>query len=678
MELVFEIFSEEIPARMQAAAKKTFAELAKKEFKTADIAFKSLNSFISPRRLVLVIQGLDFSKTLVEKFIYKKGPSSSASEKELEQFKTSLQSQKFEIITKEIQGEKYFFAKLIKPQESPQKLVKHILERIIHEFPWPKSMRWDTSAVKWVRPIRNLLCILNEKILPVKYGNLIANNISSGHRFLSPKKFSVTSAKDYFSNLKKGKVILDSEERKLKIKNEITNKLPQSLKMIEDEPLLEEVAGLVEYPFVLIGKLDKKFLNLPKEIIISSLRTHQKYFTVKDSRGKLAPYFIVVSNMEIKNNAAEILKGNQKVLRARLDDAQFFFKEDTKNTFDSKVVALKKIIFHEKLGTVFEKVSQTEKLIEKISKLLPIKFNLNFAKRAAQLSKADLTTNLVKEFPELQGIIGKYYAALDGENKIVTGAIAEHYLPKGKEEKFPSSIEGGIVAIADKIITLVGLFSIGEIPTSSKDPYSLRRQAVGIIKLICHFKIDLNIKELIECALALLKKNKSETSKTITEFLFNRFKFFLKSKFKPDLIEAVLAVSIGNFYSDFNKLNYLNKFINSKEGQKTFLSIKRVLNILEPASKNFSKLNEKLFNKYEKNLYSTLIKIQSKIQPIIAQQDHIAALKIFTELAKAINGFFDKVLVMDDDPSLRANRLALLQKVSQIFISFANFSYIEL
>jgi glycyl-tRNA synthetase beta chain len=676
MELVFEIFSEEIPARMQAGARRTMIALATKEFASADISFKSLNAFVSPRRLALIVQGLDFSKALTEKFIYKKGPSDTASAEELSKFKFLFKSQKFELTTKEIQGQKYFFAKLSKPKENPQALIAHALERILQEFPWPKSMRWDISNVKWVRPIRNLLCVLDGKTLPIKYGDLTSNNISFGHRFLSPKSFSVHSAKNYFDGLKKGKVLLDLDERKRVIKKQIEDKLT-SLRIVEDEGLLEEVAGLVEYPFTLLGDIDKKFLELPKEIIVSSLKTHQKYFTVEDKNGKLAPHFIVVSNMNTRGNDKEILDGNQKVLRARLADAQFFFKEDRATSLASKVDALKKIIFHEKLGTVFGKVSTMEALVEKISTLAQIKFDLANAKRAAYLSKADLTTNLVKEFPELQGVIGKYYAKLDGENKIVAEAIANHYLPKGKGENFPASIEGAVVAIADKVSTLVGLFAAKEIPTSSKDPYALRRQALGIIKLLCHFKISLNTHELVDYALALFKHTDIKTSKAVTEFLFNRFKFFLKDQFKPNLIEAVLATSSGNFYSDFNKLICLTNFINSKEGNETFLSIKRILSLLEPVKK-FSTLDKKLFNTHEKNLYAALTQAKTEVQQSITKENFEATLKIFNQLAKKIDVFFDKVLIMDDDHTIRANRISLLQEVGKPFLRFADFSHIDL
>ncbi|NRA73575.1 MAG: glycine--tRNA ligase subunit beta [Rickettsiales bacterium] len=680
MELVFEIFSEEIPARMQATARKHLAESSQKIFKANDINFESLNSFVTPRRLTLIADGLDFSKALADKFIYKKGPNCNASSKELDEFKASFHEQDFEIITKEIKNEKYFFAKLSKPKESPEILIKRILERIMAEFPWSKSMRWDESSVKWVRPIRNLLCVLNGKIIPVQYGKIIANTISYGHRFLAPKSFIVNSIKEYFSHLKNGKVILDSEERKTKIKEGITDKINKlDLTLVEDESLLEEVAGLVEYPFVLLGEIDKEFLTLPEEIITITLKTHQKYFTLRNKNGKLAPYFIIVANIETSKNSQQIIAGNQKVLCARLADSQFFFNEDTKTTLESKVTKLKNIIFHEKLGTVFAKVCYMEKFIKHISDLSQIKFDIALAKRAAHLSKTDLTTNLVKELPELQGIIGKYYAELDGENKIVSQAIADHYLPKGKEEKLPSTIEGGIVAIADKIITLVGLFSAGEIPTSSKDPYALRRQALGIIKLICHFKINLNTLELINNALSLLvKKNTTEISGVVTKFLFNRFKFFLKDHFKSDLIESVLSTSTDSFYSDFYKLECLTEFANSKQGHTTFLNIKRVSNILTQTDKIPSILNQKLFNDQEELLYAALIKTQTKIKPMLAQNNYDLVLKTFAEFAKEIDVFFDKILVMDKDPKIRINRLALLKKLEECFLTFADFSCIEI
>jgi glycyl-tRNA synthetase beta chain len=677
MELVFEIFSEEIPARMQSNARKSLAELAAHEFKALEIEFKNLESFVTPRRLALVVQGLDFSKTQIENFIYKKGQSCNGAANELEDFKTSLQSQRFEIIKKSIQGEDYFFAKITKQIEAPEELMKKILERMLHSFTWPKSMRWDSSSVKWIRPIRNLLSVLDGNVLPIKYGEVIANNSSFGHKFLSPEKFFVQSAQDYFSNLKQGKVILNLEERKSEIKNQIA-KLLGGLNVIEDEDLLEEVAGLVEYPTALLGEIDKKFLTLPREVIISALRTHQKYFVVEDARGKLSHNFVVVSNIKTKDNDEEILKGNQKVLRARLEDAQFFFNEDRETSLESKLQALKKIIFHEKIGTVFEKTLYTENLVQKISELAQNKFNLALTKRAALLAKSDLTTNLVNEFPELQGIIGKYYAELDGEDQIVSNAIADHYLPKGKEENFPASIEGGVLSIADKIITLTSLFAAGEAPTSSKDPFALRRQAVGIIKLLCHFKISLNITSLIDYSLTLLTVSTRELTKTITDFLYNRFKFFLKDHFKVSLIEAVLSASSGDFYSDYNKLICLTKFIDSNEGNKTLLSIKRIINILAVSKETPSTINESLFNEHEKNLYEALLKANSEIKLLLSNANHEATLKLFANLAIPIEIFFEKILVMYDNKDIRTNRLALLKEIEKLFLSFANFLSIDL
>jgi len=619
LELILEIFSEELPARMQSRARTSLAETAKKEFKSAGIDFESLNTFVSARRLTLIMQ---------------------------------------------ISAE---------PKEKLDDIVKRTLERILKEFSWPKSMRWDDSSVKWVRPIRNLLCVLDGKTIPIKYGNVVANNISFGHRFLAPKSFFVSSSKDYFSGLKKGKVMLELEERKLAINDQIAKKLI-SLQIISDERLLEEVAGLVEYPVVLLGEIDKEFLTLPREVIISAVKNHQKYFVVEGKNGKLAPHFVMVSNITTKDGGEEILKGNQRVLRARLADAQFFFDEDRSTSLESKVESLKKIIFHERLGTLFDKVSQIEQLVEKVEELSQDNFSLNYAKRAAHLSKADLTTNLVKEFPELQGTIGSYYAELDGENKIVAEAIADHYLPKGKNEKFPVRIEGAVVAIADKVSTLTSLFAAGEIPTSSKDPYSLRRQALGIIKLLCHFKISLSAPKLVEYGLALLNATGPEILKSITDFLFNRFKFFLKDQFRPDQIEAVLVASSGDIYSDFNKLVCLSNFLDSKEGQQTFLGIKRVLNIATSKNlKNPLQINEKLFNEHEQNLYSAILKAKSEIH----QTNHDATLKSFAKLAKTIDVFFDEVLVMDENPIIRANRLALLETATKLFASFADFSVID-
>lgn len=679
-ELLFEIFSEEIPACVQLFARQALFDMAKKDFEKAGIQYSKLEAFITPRRLVLVAENVK-RPVMEDKLIYKKGPRIDESKSIIQEFARSMNVAEDDLIIKKIQAKEYFFAKIKQQQDSLESSLQGILERFMHEFSWPKSMRWEYSNITWIRPIRNLLCLYNGNVLPVKYGNLVANDLSFGHRSYSGS-FKVTEFKSYLKSLKRYKVILSTQERKEAIQSAIdTQLLNLKARLVVDEGLLDEIAGLVEYPNVLLGRMDESFLNLPKEVVISVMRTHQKYFAVENDSGELLPYFIVVANLPaMPSRDKTIIKGNQRVLAARLFDAQFLFNEDRKLSLEARVPALHNLLFFKDLGTMLDKVQRMVQIIHTIVELWDVKIvDLAVMERAAYLCKVDLLTNLVKEFPELQGIVGSYYAGLDGESEITMRVIYEHYLPRGKDDEYPETVEGSLLSVADKLDSLVGLFFAGEIPTSSKDPYALRRSALGIVKILCSFDITINIGSIIQSALSNFTKNNKNLVSTMMEFLYGRFRILWKNNFKSEIIEAVLKRTRGNIAADYRKIVCLQAFISSEECRDVFFSIKRVLNITNQSSNGHGTIiNTALFNQHEKDLYETFIRVNSAAQTLFKNFLYEEIIDGFSELSEEINAFFDHVLVIDDNPELRKNRLALLREIATLFLSFADFSLINI
>lgn len=679
--MLLEIFSEEIPARMQTNALVDLKNIIINHFTKHQIQYSSIETFVTPRRLALHVEGLRYSSAINEDE-EKRGPKVDADDRAISGFLKTYNVSKQDLAIKSIKGEDYYFAKLTKTTSSLEEILAGIVEKTFYDFPWPKKMRWDYTNVSWVRPIRNILCIFNNKILPVTFGAIKSNDISFGHRFLSPQSFKVKNFQDYKSKLKAHHVVLEQSERKKIILDHVANILKKhSFSLIEDESLLDEIIGLVEYPIVLFGSIDSKFMHLPKEILIASIKTNQKYLTLQDQNNNMVPHFIVVSN----NDPAEkslIIKGNEKVLRARLYDAEFFFKEDQKVKLESRVRSLKEIVFHKKLGTLFDKTERIIAFSEFLAKSLNVK-NIQDIKRAALLSKADLTTSMVSEFPDLQGVVGKYYAKHDKENKLVCDAIFAHYLPRGRSDECPKFQEASIISIADKVDSIVGLFSAGEAPTSSKDPYGLRRSALAVLRILMESEFSLSIKDLIQFSLNSHNVQKSEQEKLtekIFQFLYDRFKFFLKNDYNDGMIMSVFNMSEGDVYLDFKKIRLVHNYLSTSDGREAYLSIKRIHNIIESSDiKNISKFDKALLVvDVEKKLYNAYEDFEKDVEKHIKSHNFLDLFKSMSLISGRINSFFDETMVMVEDKKLRDNRMALLQKISLIFSSFVDFSVIEL
>lgn len=680
-EILLEIFSEEIPARMQEKALQDLRNIVIAHFTKNHIQYDSLETFVTPRRLVLHVDGSRYSDAANEDEV-RRGPKVGAKDAAVEGFLKSTGLKKGDLQIKEVGGQEYYFAEIKKTLDSFESVIASILEKIFYEISWAKSMRWDHTNVTWVRPIRNILCLLEGKVLPIKFGALHSNDISYGHRFLAPESFKVTSFKDYKKILREKYVILEREERKeniLKQANEIASK--HNVKIVEDQELFEEVTGLVEYPTAILGKISERFLKLPREVLSTSIKLHQKYFSIQNKKGDPAPYFITVSNNYSKDNSL-IVEGNERVLKARLCDAEFFFDEDKKIPLSDRVEDLKDVVFHKKLGSVFDRVSRMTDVSEKLCKYLDVK-DVKNVKRASLLSKTDLTTNMVGEFPELQGIAGKYYAEASNENSVVSKAMYEHYLPRGRSDDCPSSIESAIVGIAEKIDTIVGMFSIGEVPSSSKDPYGLRRNALGIIRMIIELKLNISLEDIVDASMDsynITHKEEERLSIEIEKFFYERFKHFLRADFKDEIVTSVFNKSSKDIYKDYKKLKELSEFLTTSSGKEAYFAAKRVIAILdsEKDSRGIEVSAALFVNEYEKKLHKSVSVLKPKLEKYKKQDDFLSALKSFEEIASDIDMFFDKTMIMDENQKLRSNRIALLREVSDMFEMFVDFSPIEL
>ncbi len=659
-ELCLELFSEEIPARMQIKAASNMLETLEKEIKELGLNYGKSQCFVTPRRIFLYIDGL--SSDLPEKIIDRKGPKIDAKPEAIEGFLRSAGMKLDELSV--VDG--FYYVKKLEPARPADLSLKAIIEQILKSFTWPKSMRINDDRSRWVRPLRNILCLFGGKILPVEFAGLTANNYSFGHRFMAPDRLEISSFADYQTKMRQAFVILSSDERReiitshsLKIAKEL------GLTAVLEQDLLNEVVGLTEYPNILLGKIEQQFIDLPKEVLITSMKTHQRYFYLEDSLGNIAPYFIFAANVKHKSDDT-IIEGNEKVLRARLADAKFFWEQDLKQPISQNLAKLAKMTFHSKLGTMFDKTNRIIALAEFIAKKVAVD-DLTDVKKAALLAKSDLVSEMVGEFPELQGIMGKYYAQKSGEEQEVAVAIAEHYRPIDASDLGDISKLGAIIAMADKLDTIVGLWLAGEKPTSSKDPFALRRAALGIIKLIRYHQFNLSLSELInEAASNYELEWTNDIHKEIISFFDDRLKYYLKAEnSRHDLIMATLNGDSDDIYAVTLKLTALEQFMENKEPQELVFAMKRILRILADAKLELSlEVTQSLLTPVELELYNQVIKKQASFEDL-------------NSLVPAISQFFDQVMVNDPDIKLKQNRLNLLNKIANLSKQIADFNMVE-
>lgn len=714
-EFFLELFSEEIPARMQADAAAHIERFMTEALKKNELKFDETVSFVASRRLGLCVKGLPVAQAdLVEE---KKGPAVNAPEQALNGFLRSVGMTKDQLEVRETPKGSFYFASLSRKGRPTAEVLQENVAALLASFPWPKSMRWAEHKEHWVRPLHAIVCLFDGAVVPVEFAGVKSGKVTYGHRFLAPKAIEVKDFADYQKKIREAYVLIDPEERK-KIISEQAHALAQKAgyRLLEDEGLLNEVAGLAEYPVPLMGKIDDEFMSVPQEVLITSMRANQKYFCMTDENGKMAPRFIVVANMKTANDGAEIIAGNERVLRARLSDARFFWDEDRKTSLASKADKLQARVFHAKLGSVADKIERMRQLLPELLKYIP-DADAADADRAALLCKADLSTGMVGEFPELQGVMGRYYARFDAENDAVANAIAEHYSPLGPKDTCPSAPVSVAVALADKIDTLVGFWLIDQKPTGSKDPFALRRAALGVIRLILENKINMPIFQIFNAARSVYgdtaqvavaeamteseKRNENGEPTVLVNwsvrqmvslmaFIAERLKVVMKDKgVRHDYITAVYGLAQGDNLELIDlcrviaRVRALTKFLSTEDGENLLTAYRRGANIVkieEGKDKcSYTETPDKTLFEAEQEgaLFDALTEVMLNSSKKIASDDFEGAMGDLAKLRKPVDDFFEKVQVNCDDVQRRANRLRMLSLIVRTMGGVADFSVIE-
>ena len=691
-ELLLEIGTEEIPAAFLPKALGDMEEIIGKELAENRIAHGEIRTMGTPRRLFLAVDGV--AERQDDQVIEKLGPARRVAFDEAgNPSKAALGFARgqcidvnaLEVTTTE-KGE-YLCARKKIAGEATEGLLPAILERLITGIPFRKSMRWSDLEIRFARPIHWILALYGGRIVPLRIGNIESGDASRGHRFMSPGAVAVRTYQDYLDLMRTHFVIVDPVERKKIILDE-TEKAAAAVggKVLRNEELLEQVAFLTEYPTVVCGNFDSEYLKLPREVLVTTMIAHQKYFPVVDGEGNLLPHFLTINNT-LARDPAVVRRGNEKVIRARLADARFFFEEDRKISLENRVEGLKKVTFHTLLGTSYEKVTRFQDACRPDSapcRVEPttgdkVAFVARVLTRRRSSPRPILTRMMVGEFAELQGIMGREYALLEGRDPIVAKAIYEHYLPIAAGGELPDTDEGAVVSIADKLDSICGFFGVGLVPTGTADPYALRRQALGIINIILKKRYPLPLDALIDESLAilggLLKRPAEEVKADILEFFRGRFENQLLSQGHPyDVVDAVLATGIQDLVRAEEKIGAMEKFRTDPDFAPLAVAFKRVVNIIRNAEKG--KLASDHFCTEERELHEAFLAIREIVMRHSAEGDYRAALIALARLRKPVDAFFERVLVMDKDDQRRCHRLALLEEISSLFHDLADFSKI--
>ena len=696
-ELILEIGTEEIPARFLGEAIRNLGLIAEQELRNASLSYNTIHTYGTPRRLTLRVTGLlEKQKDRIVEILGP--PKRIAFDENGVPTKAALGFAKSQgvdvedlVIVEREKGEVVAVRKTIRGEKTKE-LLKKLIPQIVLSIPFKKSMRWGNVDISFVRPIRWILAVYDGKTIPFVIGDVKSGATTRGHRFMSAKPFRIRTWEEYIDTLGKNFVVLDQDRRKETIKKEI-NKLAENIngKVQEDEELLDTVTHLVEFPVVLMGSFSIEFLQLPKEVLISVMRNHQKYFpvfsaTTNPQGYELLPYFIFVCGTPVKDPKI-VISGNEKVIRARFTDAKFFFEEDTKTPLSKKIEKLKDMVFLSDLGTYYDKTQRLEKLVTYIGKTLGLQENqLKELERAAVLSKADLATQMVFEFPELQGIMGGYYARISGETDLVAKAIEEQYMPTSREGKLPETLAGAILSISDKIDNISACFILGLTPTGTSDPYALRRQAIALINIVLSKELNLELKKVFRHSLELitsqfknneLREKVDETLKSIMDFIAERLKNLLVSEgFSQDVVDAVVATGCSNIVESKKKIEALEEFRRLPEFNPLAIAFKRVVNIVKGQPRD--KVEETLLvESTEHLLYQAFLEAKKSIDEKISEGRYKEALIQMKALKEPIDRYFDEVLVMDKDSRIRKNRLSMLWEIRDLFFKIADFSKIN-
>ncbi|WP_299149171.1 glycine--tRNA ligase subunit beta [uncultured Tateyamaria sp.] len=716
-DLLIELFSEEIPARMQKRASQDLQKLVTNGLVEAGLTYASAAAFSTPRRLTLTVEGvLANSPTTREE---RKGPKADAPEKAIEGFLRGAGLTRDQVQERETLKGNVLFAVIEKPGRPAAEIIADVLETTVRNFPWPKSMRWGSGALKWVRPLQSILCILTDEaghaVVPLDIDGITSGDTTHGHRFMAPAQMSVTSFTDYEAKLARARVVLDPAARAETIWNDATNMaFANGFEVVEDAGLLAEVAGLVEWPVVLMGKIGSDFLDLPPEVLQTSMKEHQKFFSVRNPKTGQIERFITVANRETADNGATILAGNEKVLSARLADAKFFWENDLRVAKDDMSVwtqALENVTFHNKLGSQADRIERIAALARELAPMVGA--DPDMAKEAARLAKADLSSEMVYEFPELQGLMGRYYIAEAGKDDAIAAAAQEHYSPLGPSDDVPTAPVSIAVALADKLDTLTGFWAIDEKPTGSKDPFALRRAALGAIRLVLDNDLPLPLDKAFTNALSVVLKIEewrgaaareegdaakhyahqvevaekviADVRPNLLAFFHDRLKVYLRDQgIRHDIIDACIAMPNNDDLTLLVKrAKALSETLKTDDGENLIQGFKRANNILSQAEEadgvEYSYGADPKFaeDPAETALFTALDQAEVKITPAMAAQDFTTAMSAMAALRTPIDAFFDAVQINTNNQTVRRNRLNLLSRIRTLCLSVADLAKLD-
>jgi len=695
-DLLLELFSEEIPARMQARAAEDMRKLLTDRLVDAGLVYEGAKAFATPRRLALTVHGIPVRQPDLKE--ERKGPKVGAPEQAIAGFLraaglTSIDQAK---VQSDKKGD-FYVAVTEKKGRPAIDVIAEIVPEVVRAFPWPKSMRWGSGRLNWVRPLHSIVATFGPEteepeIVPFTIDGIAAGNQTRGHRFMAPTAFTVRHFDDYAAKLQDAKVVLDPARRAEMISTDAKNlAFAQGFELVEDEGLLAEVSGLVEWPVVLMGAFDKAFLSIPNEVIRATIRNNQKCFVLRDPQtAKLVNKFILVANEEASDDGKAIVAGNERVIRARLSDAKFFYETDLKTRLEVRLPKFEQIVFHEKLGTQEQRISRIVALAGQLAPLVGA--DVAKAERAAQLCKADLLTEVVGEFPELQGLMGRYYAEAQNEDEAIAHACEDHYKPKGPDDLVPSDPISVAVALADKIDTLVGFWAIDDKPTGSKDPYALRRAALGVIRIILDNNLPLAPRGVVEWHFEhQFKKQYLDVASAIDNlmvFFEDRLTVQLRDqRARHDLVDSVLSnaslVEGHRLTLIVCRIEALGKFLDTDDGKNLLAGVKRASNIIRIEEKKDKREytgapNPALYKQDEEMALAEAIAVAKRdASTAVAKEDFAAVMTAMAKLRPFVDTFFDKVTVNVDDKALRENRLKLLNEIREATRAVADFSRIE-
>jgi len=672
-DFLLELGTEELPPKLLLKLSNSLRDNFEQELNKLNLNFNNTKAFATPRRLAVTISELQSKQQ--DQVIEKKGPSTQSPEMAINGFAKSCGVSVDELEKKELAGKEYFFYSKEEPGQSIKDLLPSIIEKSIKDIPITRSMKWGDSDYSFVRPVHWLVVMLDKDVVNANIMGLKSGRESKGLRFQdSILKF--THANEYENLMsQKAQILVDFNKRKELIRDQILSVAKtNNAEVVIDESLLDEVCALVEYPRAFSGSFDKKFLDIPQEAIISAMKSHQKYFHLVDSNEKLLPLFISVANIESSNIQA-VIDGNERVIHPRLADSEFFWNQDKAIKLEERLAGLDSVMFMKSLGSMGQKAKRIEKLSSNISDLAG--FDKEIAQRAGLLSKTDLLSEMVGEFADLQGIMGGYYALNDGESKEVSVAIREHYQPRFAGDSLPSTDAGIAVSLADKMDTLTGIYGIGQGPTGSKDPYALRRTALGMLRILLEAKIELNLKSLIDFSLSLhLKEVDRKCAGDIYNFMMDRLKaYYRDANIDTNIYEAVLAVSPDSPLDFHYRIDALNEFTQSADSKSLIEANKRIANILKDSDEKLEELNSNmLLEDSEKILYKAT---ESLTKELSGSKNYKEIMKSLLNLKDSIDSFFDNVMVNAEDDKVKSSRLALIRRVRHLFLSVADISHLS-